>query len=89
MSESSRGKLFITCQEATFLITVSRERRISLGERIRLLVHLAICVFCRRFLRQTRQIDQEAKKLVSSERLSQSEKQGMEKTLSDREKEGI
>lgn len=48
----------ISCQEATRLASLQLERQLSLGERVQLKMHLAICIGCRRaekqfaFLRQ-------------------------------------
>jgi hypothetical protein len=38
-----------SCKQAARLLSESRDRRLSIGERLRLTFHLGICRFCRRF----------------------------------------
>jgi predicted anti-sigma-YlaC factor YlaD len=42
----------ISCKEASRLVSQSHDRELSLGERVRLRVHLAICRGCRAFSAQ-------------------------------------
>jgi len=42
----------ITCEEATRLISESLDRKLPLGRRIGLRIHLLMCKLCPRFLRQ-------------------------------------
>ena len=42
----------VSCKEASRLISQCEERRLSLGERVRLRLHLAACAACARFERQ-------------------------------------
>ena len=42
----------LSCHESTRLLSQAQERRLTLGERAALRVHLAICVGCRNFSRQ-------------------------------------
>ena len=44
----------VPCQVATRLISESMERKLSLKERIDLWLHLRLCDFCVKFLRQIR-----------------------------------
>jgi len=44
----------ISCKEASRLASQQLERQLTLGERVRLRLHLAICVGCRRMERQFR-----------------------------------
>jgi hypothetical protein len=39
----------ISCREASRLMSQAQDRELSLGERVRLRVHLAICRGCRAF----------------------------------------
>lgn len=41
-----------SCRESTRLMSEARERPLSLGERLALSMHLALCSGCRRFNRQ-------------------------------------
>jgi anti-sigma factor ChrR (cupin superfamily) len=40
------------CHEATRTLSAAQERKLELGERVSLQVHLAICPLCRDFDRQ-------------------------------------
>jgi hypothetical protein len=42
----------LTCKEASHLLSQGEDRRLALGERIRLRVHLLICDACANFSRQ-------------------------------------
>ena len=42
----------LSCRESTRLMSEARERSLSVGERMGLRLHLAICSGCRRFNRQ-------------------------------------
>jgi hypothetical protein len=42
----------ISCKEASRLLSQAQDRELSLGERIRLRIHLAICRGCRAFSAQ-------------------------------------
>jgi hypothetical protein len=44
----------VTCKEATQLVSKMQDQRLSLGERLKLRLHLLICVACARFERQMR-----------------------------------
>lgn len=42
----------LSCRESTRLMSEARERSLSVGERMALRMHLAVCSGCRRFNRQ-------------------------------------
>lgn len=42
----------LSCKEATHLMSEAQERDLSLGERLQLKLHLAICDGCTNFRRQ-------------------------------------
>ena len=42
----------ITCEEATRLISESLDRKLPLGRRVALRIHLLMCKLCPRFLHQ-------------------------------------
>lgn len=48
----------VSCQEATRLMSLSMERRLSVRETIDLKMHLYLCVFCVRFLKQIKGLRQ-------------------------------
>jgi len=71
----------IPCTQATFLISKSEEHALTLHERFQLFIHLIICVFCRRFLEQTKIISKEARRMASEEKLTEEERLKMQKAL--------
>ncbi len=81
MAEPSSEKFLISCREATFLITRKREQPIGLRNRIRLIVHLLICEFCRRFSTQTRLIEKQARRIAFDGHLTLEEKRRLEKVI--------
>ena len=42
----------VSCKEATRLLSQGEERRLSLGERVKLGLHLSVCGACSRFQAQ-------------------------------------
>jgi len=48
----NQGKVMITCKEATFLISKKQQDKLSLGEQLKLKMHLLMCKYCQRFLNQ-------------------------------------
>ncbi len=87
MSEERGGRLIISCREATYLISRNREKPIGLRARFKLLIHLLICEYCRRFMKQTKVIEAQAKKLRSDDHLSDEEKKEMEDRLESSRRE--
>jgi hypothetical protein len=71
----------ILCKEATFLISKREEQALTLRERFQLFVHLILCVYCRRFLKQTKIISQAARRLRQAGKLSENEKRKMQEEL--------
>lgn len=41
-----------SCEEVTEMASVSLERELTPGERVRMRLHFLICVWCRRYVRQ-------------------------------------
>jgi hypothetical protein len=50
-------KIIYNCKQATLLSLKKEEGRASVKERIQLWVHLLYCVFCRRFVQQSKHIN--------------------------------
>ncbi|MFZ1081147.1 MAG: hypothetical protein WAO19_04395 [Candidatus Kryptoniota bacterium] len=71
----------IPCTQATFLISKREEQMLTLREKFQLYVHLIVCEFCRRFLKQTKVITMAVRKLESLEGLSEDEKLKMQELL--------
>jgi hypothetical protein len=55
--------LKITCRQATYLHTKSREGKLTLSERIGLTFHLTICKLCKRFFEQMDILERSSHKL--------------------------
>ena len=53
----------LTCQEATRLAARAIDHRLSLAERLRLLLHNLLCVYCRTYARQLRWMRKWARRL--------------------------
>lgn len=54
--------LYCQCQQASLLASESLDRKLSLSERIAVILHHGICTHCRRFAKQLRQLH----KLIAS-----------------------
>ncbi len=57
------------------------EHALTFGETLHLYIHLLVCEFCRRFLKQTNLIAKAAKRAASTESLTPEEKQKMKDSL--------
>lgn len=51
----------LKCKEACVLLSESQDRRLSLGENLSVLLHLALCPHCRRYRKQLKFIRQNLK----------------------------
>lgn len=49
------------CYKATFLVSQSHERQLTLAERVKMRLHLAVCPACRHFADQLPWLSQAAK----------------------------
>ncbi|MEO8444692.1 MAG: zf-HC2 domain-containing protein [Gammaproteobacteria bacterium] len=57
-AELGRGKELSldSCRDISALVSRAMDTRLTVGERVRVRLHLAICSACRRFARQVRQL---------------------------------
>ncbi len=53
-----------TCRDVSALVSRAMDARLSLGERLRVRLHLAICDACRRFARQVQLLRWGARQLA-------------------------
>ena len=60
---SKKGKIMISCYDATYLISKKQEEKLSLTEQMKLSLHLMYCKYCNRFAKQTKQITDSIKKM--------------------------
>ena len=80
------NKLMLSCEDATFLITIKPFRKLSLVERIQLRMHLLACIYCDRFNKQNIAIDHGMNELLKhgnshSKGLSQEKKDTIQDTI--------
>ena len=73
--------LMMSCKKASFLIAKKEERKLSLGERIHLAMHLSMCEFCKAFEKQSAYISKQAKHFHSTAELSPESKSQIAKAL--------
>ncbi len=52
MTMNTKGKIMITCEESTFLISKKQQDHLSANERLQLFLHLMMCKYCRRYASQ-------------------------------------
>ncbi len=58
-----KGKIMISCHDATFLISKKQEGKLSVSEQMKLSLHLMYCKNCNRLAKQTKQITESIKKM--------------------------
>ena len=49
--------MMISCKDATELVIRKSEEKLSMGNKFRLMLHLAMCKFCSMFAKQNKIID--------------------------------
>ncbi len=77
-------KLMLSCEQATYLSALQEERKLSISEQMRLRIHLWMCVFCRRFVRQMNEVTSHTHEMVDVGQralLSAESKERMKKKL--------
>lgn len=77
MSKLTGERLLISCREATYLISRNREKPVGIRAIFRLIIHLLICEYCRRFREQTKIIEKAAAGMESGHHLDDDEKRRM------------
>jgi len=55
-----------TCEEATYLASTRLDDGASLAQRMRLTAHLAICAWCRRYVRQIKLLRRAMRRLAET-----------------------
>jgi len=78
----TKGKIMITCKEATFLISKDQQDELKSSEWFKLKFHLMMCRYCRRFSVQIAFIHKAIKRMRQ-----RVEKQGVEMHLTDEQKQ--
>ena len=82
-------KIQYNCREATYLIEKRQHVRLSIKERIHLLIHLSGCSVCRLFQQQSRMINRAMKALFKEStgeewRLDEDVKREMQDKINER-----
>ena len=67
-----KDKILMNCEQATALVEKKQDKKLVLGERIGLWIHLAYCGFCAMFFEQSKILDDSAK--VFSEKVTNGQK---------------
>lgn len=82
----STSTTLYTCEQATKLIVQKAELKLTLGERFRLWMHLALCKTCKQFSIQNAWMDKQLHKLAKHQEeksavLNESKKQELKVAL--------
>jgi hypothetical protein len=74
-------KLKITCRGGSFLVTKSKEYRLTYGEKIRMTLHLLICKCCCLFKHQNKILDKALSVNIYLDQLTDSEKEKVKQLI--------
>lgn len=76
-------KLILSCNKATYLISLKEEGKLSLKQRVQLRAHLGVCSICKIFEKQTAMIGRTAKHAHEhkNDQLTEASKEKMQKNL--------
>jgi len=80
----TKGKMMITCKEATFLISKEQQDKLSFAEKMQLKFHLLMCKYCRRFADQMNFMTKAIRKM--KERVDE---KGVDITMSEEQKQRL
>ncbi len=75
----------ISCKEATYLVSLKEENKLSIIKSLKLNLHLAICILCKRFKLQTEQICEMSNQLQnhSNDTMSNEKKSEIKQQISE------
>lgn len=76
----------INCKEATLLIEKKQEKQIAFSDRIKLLLHLMICEFCRRFQKQSKLISNTVHHIETHHTLSKEQEEKFKEIIEKEKK---
>ena len=80
----TKGKIMITCEEATFLISKRQQDNLSAPGKMRLNMHLMMCKYCRRFSLQVNLITKAIRRMKK-----RIDNQGFKMSLTDEQKKRL
>ena len=75
--------LMISCKEATFLTAKKEEGKLSFREKLKLMFHLSMCTYCKRFEKQASEICKESIHITAEEPLPDLAKEKIKKMLEE------
>lgn len=73
----------ISCKESTFLTAKKEEGKLSFAEKLKLMFHISMCKYCRRFEKQSSEIGKESRNINAEDPLPDLAREKIEKMLSD------
>lgn len=73
----------ITCKEATLLSSKSEETKLSIGDLVKLKMHLTMCKVCANFDSQVKLLMEAVKMIDSDVNLTEEEKTELKRMLND------
>ena len=73
----------ISCKEATFLTAKKEEGKLSFREKLKLMFHLSMCTYCKRFEKQASEICKESGHITAEEPLPDLTREKIEKMLEE------
>ena len=75
----------ISCKEATYLVSLQEENKLSIKKSLKLKLHLTICILCKRFKLQTEHFSKMSKKLQNhtNDTMSNEKKSELKKLISE------
>ncbi|PKL85945.1 MAG: hypothetical protein CVV22_05275 [Ignavibacteriae bacterium HGW-Ignavibacteriae-1] len=76
-------KIMITCKEATLLSSKSEETKLSIGDLVKLKMHLTMCKVCANFDSQVKLLMEAVKMIDSDVNLTEEEKTELKRMLND------
>ncbi|MFA6598340.1 MAG: hypothetical protein WCS69_11495 [Ignavibacteriaceae bacterium] len=75
------NKMMISCESATLFVSQKEEHRLSITNRMKLLLHLAVCKFCRLFEQQNSFLIHQIKHISTTISLTENEKEELQSKI--------
>ncbi|MDP3666998.1 MAG: hypothetical protein Q8R50_09990 [Sediminibacterium sp.] len=73
----------VNCKEATYLMGKKEEGKLSIVERVKLSMHTSMCVFCKKFEKQTNKIAEESIHIRADEDLPLQAKEKIQQMIEE------
>lgn len=75
--------LMISCKESTFLTAKKEEGKLSFAEKLKLMFHISMCKYCKRFEKQSSEIRKEIRHIHAEASLPDLTREKIEKILNE------